>query len=151
MAIQQSAALRQLIAFVNELRADNEVMDFVKVVKDVDDVQRTSPLVPAIPMVRLLTQVLTVECDGYHPAFPAGCSKLGIEKLMSVTQRAEEISTPDAVMTNVGGALMVNPVALAMLAEEGISVLISHDAQDYVDEPDTYVPSVYYVTKQFVL
>ncbi|KVP96902.1 hypothetical protein WJ97_13840 [Burkholderia ubonensis] len=150
MVIQQSAALLQLIAFINEIRNDSDLMNFIKVVKDVEEVQR-GELVPALPMLQLLGQVLTPGNKAYHPAFPADCAKLDIEKLESVTRRAEALSTREAVMTNMHGALMVNPVALAMLAQEGISVLIKHHCEEYGDEPDTYIPSVYYVTKNFVL
>ncbi|MBU9200093.1 hypothetical protein KTD31_01580 [Burkholderia multivorans] len=151
MAIQQSAALLKLIDFIKALRSDSDVMDFVKTVKGVDEVQRGSTLVPALPMLQLLTQVLTVEGDAFHPDFSPVCSKFNIEKLKSIAQRADEISVREAVMTNLGGAMMVNPVAFAMLAAEGISVVITHDCEDYADEADIYVPSVYYVTKDFVL
>ncbi|HDR9105972.1 TPA: hypothetical protein QDB04_002828 [Burkholderia vietnamiensis] len=153
MAINQSVALSELIAYVNEIRNDRDVMEFINVVKDVPDVQRTSNLVPAKPMLSLLGQVLTVEADAYHPAFPAACSKLSIETLQSVVRRADGISMQRgaAVMTNLGGSLMLNPVALAVLAREGIDVLIVHDFQECLDDQVNYTPSAYFVTEHFVL
>lgn len=152
MALQQSAAMLQLISFINEIRMDKEVMAFLQAAKDVEVLQYRSDMLSAKPMLQLLGQVLEVGDQAYDAGFPAECARLlSIEKLKSIVTRAEALATPAAVMSNMGAAFLVNPVALAMFAHEGISVSILHECEDYRDEQDCYVPAVRYVTKHFVL
>jgi hypothetical protein len=145
MALQQSAAMLQIIGFFQELQADAEFMAFINEAAKYD-VRWESGMVPRIPCLGLLGQLLTEE-GAYEPEASELGKVLSPEKLLAIVKRADELDGPAAVMSNVGSALMVNPVSMAMLAQQGISVVIAHDAQDYLDEQDVYEPMVCYVSE----
>lgn len=159
MAITQSAAVFQLIAFVDEIRNDAELMAALKSVPSVEEFHHYSPMVAKLPFLNILdgllcgpsNQPMTAENMVHSESCPAEFKKLSIAKLLSVIQKAEALNTNAAVLTEMGGCIMVNPVSMAMLAQAGIGVSIIHDVQNYLDEQSTYMPQVVYVTEHFVL
>ena len=129
-------------------RLRSEVQAFLQVVKEVEDVRYNDDLLPCL---QFLDNVLAAGDDAYHCGFPEACKQLRIAKLRYVVFRAQELSGGAAIMSNNGSVITLNPVALAMLAQNGISVSIHHDCQDFMEAPEDYTPHVRYITKNFVI